>query len=95
MSAAITPLLIDEHVCVDSNALPNDACPLDGYGQSFPPSVPRRCPLGRLLFVEDVLRTASTPSSRTLYLVLAPLGFLALVAGQGPSRLLKLTLGYI
>ena len=48
-----------------------------------------------LLFVEDFLRTASPPSSRTLYLVLAPLSLPALIAGQGSSGLLDLALDYI
>ena len=48
-----------------------------------------------LLFVEDVLRTASPPFSSTLYLVLASLGLLVLVAGQSSSGLLNLTLEYI
>jgi hypothetical protein len=33
--------------------------------------------------------------SHTLYLVLAPLGLLALIADQGSNGLLNLTLGYI
>jgi hypothetical protein len=34
------------------------------------------------------------PFSRTLYLVLAPLGLLALIVAQGSSGLLGLTLSY-
>ena len=43
-----------------------------------------------LLLVEDFLPTTSSPFGGTLYLVLAPLSLLALIAGQGTSCLLEL-----
>src|SRR5215207_4158348 len=48
-----------------------------------------------LLFVEDVLRTAFPPFRRTLYLILAPLSLLALIACQGASGHLDLAFGYV
>ena len=39
VSAAIAPLLIDEHVGVESLMFPDDVCPFEVYSQSFPPRV--------------------------------------------------------